>query len=43
MSALARPRTPEGTAGGYDRHVKKPVVVFELISAVAELAATRVE
>jgi len=30
-------------AAGYDRHVKKPVVVSELVSAVAELAATRVE
>jgi len=30
-------------AAGYDRHIKKPVVVSELLSAVAELAATRVE
>jgi CheY-like chemotaxis protein len=30
-------------AAGYQRHIRKPVVISELIAAVAELASTRVQ
>jgi CheY-like chemotaxis protein len=30
-------------AAGYQRHIRKPVVISELIAAVAELAVTRVQ
>jgi signal transduction histidine kinase len=43
LTAYVRPEDQDAAlAAGYHRHIKKPVVVSELISAVAELAATRV-
>lgn len=44
LTACVRPEDQDAAlAAGYHRHIKKPVVASELISAVAELAATRVE